>query len=398
MKRSRDESFPEANPHMKRKVVLLVAYNGLGFSGLQKQPDGIETIESTLEAAIHRAGGISDENYGTLQKVSWSRAGRTDKGVHALGQIISLKMVLAPEPMLERINAQLEGHAIRVLDYVRTNNNFCAHTACSSREYEYLLPVSVLLGDEHDAVAAAAVATGSSAVPAAESAAAAAAADSAESASAAPSPPPPPVSEEALDKLRALLRQYEGTHSFHNFTDPKVEPTDKSASRYMISFTTAPPVVLAGKPYVPLRFHGQSFLLHQIRKMVALACAAFRGFVPPDAIATALRPERIAPVPMAPSCALILRRCFYASYERKRLAEFPERGSVHFPSLDAPMDAFLQARILPHVAECEAAGEFRAFTEVLRGHTLVRQTPWAHGPRPEQQHAAAAMPAEDAGE
>ena len=52
MKRSRDESFPEANPHMKRKVVLLVAYNGLGFSGLQKQPDGIETIESTLEAAI----------------------------------------------------------------------------------------------------------------------------------------------------------------------------------------------------------------------------------------------------------------------------------------------------------------------------------------------------------
>ena len=48
------------------------------------------TVEEALEAAIHRAGGIADDNMGTLQKVSWSRAGRTDKGVHAIGQVTVL--------------------------------------------------------------------------------------------------------------------------------------------------------------------------------------------------------------------------------------------------------------------------------------------------------------------
>ena len=66
------------------QVALLLAYSGTRYQGLQKNP-GAVTVEEALEAAIHRAGGIADDNVGTLQKVSWSRAGRTDKGVHAVG-------------------------------------------------------------------------------------------------------------------------------------------------------------------------------------------------------------------------------------------------------------------------------------------------------------------------
>ena len=209
---------PPENLKGKRKVALLVAYNGDGYSGLQKNPD-VDTVESTLESAIHQAGGISDDNYGTLQKISWSRAGRTDKGVHALGQIISLKMILWPEPMLERINAALTGRNIRVLDYVRSNNNFCAHTACTSREYEYLLPLSVLGPTACD--------SGATSAPAASENAAC-------------------LHTDAEARLRALLKKLEGSHSFHNFTDPKTEPTDKSARRYMIRLTTAKPLLLAG--------------------------------------------------------------------------------------------------------------------------------------------------------
>lgn len=38
-------------------------------------------IEGELEAAIFRAGGIRDSNFGDLYKIGWTRSSRTDKGV-----------------------------------------------------------------------------------------------------------------------------------------------------------------------------------------------------------------------------------------------------------------------------------------------------------------------------
>ena len=85
----------------RTQVALLLAYCGTRYQGLQKNP-GAVTVEETLGAAIHRAGGITADNVGTLQKVSWSRAGRTDKGVSALGQVVALHLrsKLAAESLL----------------------------------------------------------------------------------------------------------------------------------------------------------------------------------------------------------------------------------------------------------------------------------------------------------
>ena len=174
------------------QVALLLAYSGTRYQGLQKNP-GAVTVEEALEAAIHRAGGIADDNVGTLQKVSWSRAGRTDKGVHAVGQIIGVKLVgLDHEQLLDRINHELVGSEVRVLGLERVTQGFCAHTMCSSREYEYLLPTYVLrpsrpvaavtdgaaaaAAEANGAAAAAAEADGAEANGAAVAAAAAAAA------------------------------------------------------------------------------------------------------------------------------------------------------------------------------------------------------------------------------
>lgn len=107
--------------------------------------------------------------------------------------------------------------------------------------------------------------------------------------------------------------------------------------------------------------------------MVGLVCATFRGDVAPDAIQTALAPARIHGVPMAPSCALILRRAFYDTYERRRKAEgAADRHSVHFPKEEGAKDTFLAQHILPHVAKCEAAGEFTAFVGALQEYQLCR--------------------------
>ena len=333
----------KSNPYAKKKVVLLTAYNGIKYSGLQKNPD-VSTIEETLENAIHRAGGISDENQGTLQKVSWSRAGRTDKGVHALGQIISVKLIIEPDGLLERINTQLGDVAISVLGMERVTNNFCAHTLCTSREYEYLLPVSVLRSSG-----------GSSASSGGSSS--------------------EPLSESESKRLEAILKRYQGTHSFHNFTDGKLTGADSSAMRYMIHLRLGAPLSLSGVHYVSIRLHGQSFLLHQIRKMMALLCATYRGDVADDTIETALKKTESMPqVPLAPSCALMLRSALYANYERKRANEKNcGRNSVHFPECEGAQQVFLTERILPHVAECEREGEFERFVGQLEWYRQFRR-------------------------
>ena len=337
---------PPTNPLAKRKVALLVAYNGVKYSGLQKNPN-VTTVEETLEVAIHKAGGISDENFGILQKISWSRAGRTDKGVHALGQIISVKLVLSPDGLLERINAALSGSDIQVLGMERTSNNLCAHVMCTSREYEYLLPVSVLRQPP-----------ATEGQPATDGQPASSAENPSRTA---------PLSAEERQHLLALFKTYEGTHFFHNFTDGKVTQADKTAQRFMISLDLGEPYELHGVFYIPLRFHGQSFLLHQIRKMVGLLVATFRGDVPSNALRTALEAPRIAGIPMAPSCALTLRRCLYDKYERRLPAE---RNSIHFPDCEAAKQTFMRNHILPHIAKCYENGEFGELSRALSSYRL----------------------------
>lgn len=59
---------------------------------------------------------------------------------------------------------------------------------------------------------------------------------------------------------------------------------------------------------------GQSFILHQIRKMVGTALAVFRGAAPDDAIASALRKEGDVATPMAPELGLFLAETVYSHY------------------------------------------------------------------------------------
>ena len=69
---------------------------------------GLATIESELEAALHAAGAISDANAGSFSKIHWTRAARTDKGVSAVCQVVSAKLVVDPaESFASRVNAHL---------------------------------------------------------------------------------------------------------------------------------------------------------------------------------------------------------------------------------------------------------------------------------------------------
>ncbi len=76
-----------------------------------------------------------------LLQINWMRAARTDKGVSAVGQLVSLKMVVGHTTydVIENINKHLPAQ-IRVLGYTKTTAGFDARKHCDKRRYEYVLP------------------------------------------------------------------------------------------------------------------------------------------------------------------------------------------------------------------------------------------------------------------
>ena len=99
----------DATGRSKRKVALFLGYCGAAYQGMQLNP-GAKTVEAELARAIFEAGGITASNYGDIHKIAWTRAARTDKGVSALGQVVSAKLELpaAGEGRLrDDINARL---------------------------------------------------------------------------------------------------------------------------------------------------------------------------------------------------------------------------------------------------------------------------------------------------
>ncbi|CAK7268325.1 tRNA pseudouridine synthase 1 [Sporothrix epigloea] len=127
----------------KRKVAVLIGYAGTGYHGMQINHDE-KTIEGDLFAAFVAAGAIAKANADDPKKSSLVRCARTDKGVHAAGNVISLKLIVEDDDVVDKINAALP-EQIRVWGIQRTINSFSCYQACDSRWYEYLLPSYALL-------------------------------------------------------------------------------------------------------------------------------------------------------------------------------------------------------------------------------------------------------------
>lgn len=121
----------------------MLGYSGTGYKGMQidnKQ----KTIEGDLFNAFVAAGAISKANADDPKKSSLVRCARTDKGVHAAGNVISLKLIIEDDDVVEQINSHLSSQ-IRVWGIQRTTGSFSCYQACDSRWYEYLIPTHSFL-------------------------------------------------------------------------------------------------------------------------------------------------------------------------------------------------------------------------------------------------------------
>jgi len=112
-----------------RRVALKVAYIGTEYHGFQRQPN-LETVEEKLIEALKSANLIND-----LKKAEYSIAGRTDKGVNALGNIISF--ITDESVIINQINNFLPKD-IRILAKTDVPMGFKPRYA-KNRHYRYLI-------------------------------------------------------------------------------------------------------------------------------------------------------------------------------------------------------------------------------------------------------------------
>ena len=106
-----------------------IEYDGRPFAGWQRQDNG-PSVQASLEQAILKLSG---------EVVNVAAAGRTDAGVHALGQVAhaDIEKVLAPDKMRDALNAHLRPHPVSVLEAEIVADDFHARFQATARHYLY---------------------------------------------------------------------------------------------------------------------------------------------------------------------------------------------------------------------------------------------------------------------
>ena len=108
---------------------LTIEYDGAPFVGWQAQTNGIG-VQTAIAAAIEKFCG---------QQVTVFGAGRTDAGVHALGQIahINLARAIAPDTLRDAVNAHLRPQPVAILKAEFAEADFDARFSAIKRHYRY---------------------------------------------------------------------------------------------------------------------------------------------------------------------------------------------------------------------------------------------------------------------
>lgn len=356
----------------KRKVAVLLGYYGKGYQGSQINP-GMKTIEGEVFKAFVKAGCVSEDNSAHPNKVGLQRAARTDANVHAGCNVICLKLILDPPSLKENLNIPAESseiktcgdsehHSFPLIKHInsflpeeirlwgleRVQNSFHARTLCDSRTYEYSLPTYLFLPPKPGTALFKrldSMETGSSNKKWSES-------YDVEELEASwwkdnepelePEPNSNPstlsnfkssvihkkssyrISIPMLERLKQSVQKFKGTHNFHNFTVGK-EFKDRSAIRIIREMTVSDPFVVAGgsegdpaTEWISVKFYGQSFMLHQIRKMIGLIILLCRTRTPCTLIPELYGPVKVR-IPKAPGLGLILHHPHFDGYNKRVL-------------------------------------------------------------------------------
>ena len=245
-----------------RRICLTVAYDGTAYCGWQVQPDH-PSVQQTLEETLQSVIGHPVKIHGS---------GRTDRGVHARGQVAHVDVTtrLKNISILRAMNARLPPD-IRVMKITDVKNDFHARRSAHHKEYRYFVVMGeTVLPDKR--LSATHV-----------------------------------YRKLDVEALRRAAEAFVGRHDFAAFTaNPQREV--ETTVRTIFSFK----VTRRGSEVV-FAVQGDGFLYKQVRSMVGFLLRVGEGAEKPEAVKTLLdaAAPRIARVPSAPAQGLFLWKVWY---------------------------------------------------------------------------------------
>jgi tRNA pseudouridine38-40 synthase len=259
---------------VSRTLKITLAYDGSEFHGWQVQP-GLPTVQGTLAECLRRVTG---------EDVLPQGSGRTDAGVHALGQVASVRLESPiPEQNLMIALNDVLPPSIRVNSIEARYKNFHARLSASAKTYRYRIyrdavcPPFLARYVYHD---------------------------------------PYPMNEDAV--IRSS-QHVVGTHDFTSFaaSDPdraarivesRQEPNQAMESQGISNVRTIHSSVwLRTGEELVYTVRGDGFLHHMVRNLVGTFLQVGKGALEVDDVARILQArDRSAAGPTAPACGLYL--------------------------------------------------------------------------------------------
>lgn len=261
-----------------RKIAIRFAYLGWNYSGLAVQSDPeIVTVEGRILAALHKTKLIPSED---PNDCDFSRCGRTDKGVSAFRQVISLRVrsQLTVEQQQESENDTKEIDYLHILNQLlpddirlyeiclRPGKEFDARFSCTFRHYKYFFHSSEMN-------------------------------------------PSGPLD---ISKMEEAARMFVGEHDFRNFCKVDGSKQIKNFKRLVLSASILPVGDATGQSLYCFDLKGTAFLWHQVRSMIAVLFLVGQKLEKPeivqDLLNVAKTPRRPA-YEMAADIPLVLYDC-----------------------------------------------------------------------------------------
>ncbi len=240
-----------------RNILITVAYDGTHFHGYQDQgPKNLRTVETLLREALEKTVGHS---------VALQSAGRTDKGVHALGQKANF---LSDTPIdLGNFPRVVNYHLPKDLSITGAEEvprDFHARYGAKKKHYKYRIYNAKHRNGMLDRYAVHA---------------------------------PFPLN---VARMEAALKKIEGFHDYSAFIGRYASPANPKRAIDRIRVTQAGEMI-------EVDFYGKSFLKNQIRIIMGCAMEIGRGLMPVDQLWKATKTlDRKDLGPTAPAHGLIL--------------------------------------------------------------------------------------------
>lgn len=249
---------------------LLIQYKGTNYLGWQVQPDDAGL---TVQGELNRALKVISKS----ENVKSMGSGRTDSGVHALGQVakVGIELQIPPENLVKALNGNLPDD-IRVISAEVSNEEFMPTVHAISKEYHYRFTCTrTFTALQNDLIANYPF-------------------------------------ELDVEKMREACKILIGTHDFSNFYCEGTEVSHNIREIYECEILEIPQDSWMLPSHYIFRIVGNGFLKQMVRLLMGAVWNVGRGKISLEELRASLSPNKVPRLgPVAPPNGLYMVRVNY---------------------------------------------------------------------------------------